>query len=546
MADWTNTRLNLRYHWKVVLLWGFIIGGILACGLISRADAWTRARTQLFPAGEAPVMVHRFCLGRGCEARETYSQAIWQREIRSAMAKWNAAGAAFTFTERATRSTDNPCNINGAVVIISYESGVGCSQDQRVFDDAKSRGIEWHGLTIYWPNTPRIYVKRLPTVENLRWNLLHELGHVVGLGHPDGAGQNVAAVMNLLSSYDELQPDDIAGIRALYGTRMVEEEPDTPPASVGYLGSPAPNAVVSGIGFVSGWKCDAQDITVRIDGGPALDMSMGVLRTDTSPYCDGEAHNGFITQVNWNHLSAGTHTAVAYDNGIEFGRSTFTVGTTGEEFLRGVVVDIDVPDFPTPGRTSRFVWNQSTQHLELAEVYEQQPPSPESRGDLSQFAFLIDDGAGDWEIDITTAAGESVLDFEDVSFLGYRTTATGREIMVGHFGSPYGPQTIDFELGAPADVLPRLSSFHAYRYALVLPITDAAVDIQTWQQFYGSRASSFCLALLFTTVTKDRYGDINMQVTGVISAREGGVCVPENGAESLVQPTPLRLEVYLD
>ena len=38
MADWTNTRLNLRYHWKTVLVWLLAIGvpvavmvGLAAC-----------------------------------------------------------------------------------------------------------------------------------------------------------------------------------------------------------------------------------------------------------------------------------------------------------------------------------------------------------------------------------------------------------------------------------------------------------------------------------------------------------------------------------
>ena len=35
---------------------------------------------------------------------------------------------------------------------------------------------------------------------------------------------------------------------------------------------------------------------------------------------------------------------------------------------RRTCVRIDVPNFSTPGRTSRFVWNEGAQHLELAEV----------------------------------------------------------------------------------------------------------------------------------------------------------------------------------
>ena len=42
-----------------------------------------------------------------------------------------------------------------------------------------------------------------------------------------------------------------------------------------------------------------------------------------------------MTIWNWGNLGDGEHEAVAYDNGVEFSRSTFTVGSTGEEFLQG-------------------------------------------------------------------------------------------------------------------------------------------------------------------------------------------------------------------
>ncbi len=48
---------------------------------------------------------------------------------------------------------------------------------------------------------------------------LHEFGHTWGLDHPDEAGQIVASMMNSkISDIDRLQPDDIAGILAIYGS----------------------------------------------------------------------------------------------------------------------------------------------------------------------------------------------------------------------------------------------------------------------------------------------------------------------------------------
>lgn len=139
------------------------------------------------------------------------------------------------------------------------------------------------------------------------------------------------------------------------------------PGAARALESPADGALVSGLGFISGWKCNAGQITVTLDGGSPIPVATEQPRADTLPAC-GTIRNGFITQTNWHHLGAGLHTAVAYDDGVEFARSTFTVGTTATEFLEGVEADCRVADFPTPGSNGRFTWNESTQHLELAEA----------------------------------------------------------------------------------------------------------------------------------------------------------------------------------
>jgi len=163
-------------------------------------------------------------------------------------------------------------------------------------------------------------------------------------------------------------------------------------AHAGVLESPADGAVVSGIGFISGWKCSAGTITVRLDGGGHIPLATEQPRADTRLAC-GTLTNGFITQVNWNHLGTGTHTAVAYDDGVAFAWSTFTVGTADEEFIRGVEAECLVPDFPAPGETGRFVWNESTQHLELAEVGftepegEDEEPDEEEPADPSDYRW---------------------------------------------------------------------------------------------------------------------------------------------------------------
>jgi hypothetical protein len=57
---------------------------------------------------------------------------------------------------------------------------------------------------------------------DVRRVVLHELGHVLGLEHPDEGGQDVSAVMNdTPSDLDTLQADDEAGIHVLYPLQPV-------------------------------------------------------------------------------------------------------------------------------------------------------------------------------------------------------------------------------------------------------------------------------------------------------------------------------------
>ena len=145
---------------------------------------------------------------------------------------------------------------------------------------------------------------------------------------------------------------------------------DTPaPAPLtAVLESPATGATVSGLGLISGWKCNAGEITVVIDEGDPHAVVTHLDRMDTAGHCDDATDNGFLAQMNWNFLGAGEHTAVAYDDGEEFARHTFLVGTTGEEFLEDVMGECTIADFPAPGESATFVWSESTQHLELSEV----------------------------------------------------------------------------------------------------------------------------------------------------------------------------------
>ena len=125
---------------------------------------------------------------------------------------------------------------------------------------------------------------------------------------------------------------------------------------------PSPNSTQSGIQLISGWKCEVNGpLTIRFDGGEAIPLVYGSERGDTRKPkgpCD-EANTGFIAIMNWGNLTDGIHTAVVYDNGVEFDRSTFSVVTTGVDFLRGVTGSGEAT--LSNGQQVRLEWSEASQ-----------------------------------------------------------------------------------------------------------------------------------------------------------------------------------------
>ncbi len=121
----------------------------------------------------------------------------------------------------------------------------------------------------------------------------------------------------------------------------------------------------SGVGLVTGWVCEAEQVELEFDGETIVTAPYGTDREDTLDAC-GDRDNGFGLVFNWNRLSDGKHTMRAMADGKEFWSATFRVATFGVEFLQEAQGDYLLPDFPEAGQQTRLVWQEASQNFAIA------------------------------------------------------------------------------------------------------------------------------------------------------------------------------------
>ena len=151
----------------------------------------------------------------------------------------------------------------------------------------------------------------------------------------------------------------------------------------GFLENPGANSFQSGIGLISGWTCDADEVEIVLNGEPQ-EAAYGTARLDTEAVC-GDTDNGFGLLFNWNLLGDGEHEVVALVDGVELDRATVTVTTLGTEFLRDVTGTCTAADFPTGDETVTLAWQQTQQNFVIVDGADAEwcNPDRESRGGLS-------------------------------------------------------------------------------------------------------------------------------------------------------------------
>ena len=147
------------------------------------------------------------------------------------------------------------------------------------------------------------------------------------------------------------------------------------------LDNPGDGLSYSGVGVISGWKCEASELLTAhiydedtmLAWPDPIPLVYGTERTDVraNGSCLDNDHDnvGFVAIWNWGNLeSDGTYTVVVKEDDVELAQRTVTVTVLGTEsqpqFLEGASGECRVPDFPTPGESTLFEWTTGTQHLE--------------------------------------------------------------------------------------------------------------------------------------------------------------------------------------
>ena len=298
----------------------------------------------------------------------------WDEAARRAAQAWNAAGANFQFSvQQGSRAQgpscppgppdeinsigwmDNNCGNMWPPGIVAFTGvwfrGNNIGDTDIIFNN----GVYWDVYT-----GPIQFAIDGEPIFDLHRIAMHEFGHALGLSHPDDHGQNVRAIMHstgMNHTIERLQPDDIAGINAIYGSQA--------PTTKGNLENPRHQTFKSGIGTIFGWVCEANRVEVAI-GQIRFPAVYGSERPDTRGQC-GDANNGFVLLFNWNILGDGVHTARLVVDGRMIGSpAEFKVTTFGYEvapsWWEGTYWLLN---FPRTGNETLVGWDHGTQNFSV-------------------------------------------------------------------------------------------------------------------------------------------------------------------------------------
>lgn len=203
------------------------VQSLLAAWLIcvfgfSRAIAWVPTSTPAWDDGLQVLYIGLNAQDRfndGHTAASTFQEAVSQWNERIQRLQMNTMPTAVTTASAGDRinsvvmastiyGTDFGENVLAATT--SFRSGGKRVEADITFNSKYT-----------WSSYRGSYQRGTPDLQRVA---LHELGHFLGLGHPDEAGQQVNAIMNSMAgNLNLLMPDDRLGGAMLYGLRGSNE-----------------------------------------------------------------------------------------------------------------------------------------------------------------------------------------------------------------------------------------------------------------------------------------------------------------------------------
>lgn len=133
---------------------------------------------------------------------------------------------------------------------------------------------------------------------------------------------------------------------------------------------PQRGSVQSGVSIVSGWVCEADRVEVAFDGGDLIETAYGTTRQDTVDTC-GDDDNGFSLLWAYQLLGPGKHEVVAYADGVEFDRNSFSVtDISNGSFLRDVFAESRIQGFPDLMHDVILEWQEANQNFVIKSFLE--------------------------------------------------------------------------------------------------------------------------------------------------------------------------------
>src|SRR5438105_6827760 len=214
---------------SILIVWGIFLA-------VSRRVSGYALEGQHWPAGTLVT----FQMGLGSAGRTLIDgNTSWDTAAAPALTAWNNVMARLQYIDTVTSPPVSSGDGVNAVVFSNTVFGQKFGSGTLAVTYWRSSGSNTVETDILFNRNQQFDSYRGPlrfgtdgwTIGDIRRVLIHELGHALGLDHPDQHGQHVDAIMNSVTSDREmLSTDDISGAQSMYAAPGPTPTPTPTPA----------------------------------------------------------------------------------------------------------------------------------------------------------------------------------------------------------------------------------------------------------------------------------------------------------------------------